>query len=500
MLLHLETDEPKAAAVSLRRPDHHVVGSATSSFSPFSSWSSSSAAQPGPVNDTPTSFRNPWPSWYKPTSAQVWSNLKWGDRGPDPCVELAVSHLSGGTAPANPPAKDKRPNFCDITNWPDSTGAKAARLLGIDEPDFKLPDSQCKAKVTWLGHAGVLVQLATRMQAPSGRSINCVFDPIFSARSSPSKNFGPVRTYPPPCTIEALPPIDAVFISHNHYDHLDADTIASIWAHHGATVRFFAPLGNRRWFLDNGIPQDRVVELDWWDSVKLKSPHSSSEELRIWCTPSQHSSGRSGYEPNTTLWSSWTVEYHTPDATPYRVFFAGDTGYRFHEDPAWPPAPPVGGKDGNSLEQVEVMEEEEDTTYPACPAFAEIRDRLGPPHLLLLPVSVGATYSYIRSLAYAPSWMNPAPWHSPGVTAANHMPAWDAVRVMKLMTGGEPTVAVGMHWGTFVPDPVDVLSNLGQLEWACRRQGVKFGRDLSGESADKGSWFLALNHGQSICI
>ncbi|KAK0616674.1 Metallo-hydrolase/oxidoreductase [Immersiella caudata] len=469
MLLRLEMNERKDASDSLR-PDHH-----------------------------PVSFRNPWPSWHKPTPAQVWNNLEWGDRGPDACVDLATSHLSDIVAPTNPPAVNKRPNFTDIARWPDSTSAKAARLLGIDDPDFTLPKTQGNAKVTWLGHAGVLVQLPPRTRSASSRSINCVFDPIFSTRSSPSKNFGPIRTYPPPCTVEALPPLDAVFISHNHYDHLDTDSIKSIWTHHHRTVRFFAGLGNKQWFLDTGIPSDRILDLDWWDSAQLTSP-SSPDTLRVWCTPSQHSSGRSGSEVNSTLWASWTLEYHAPDATPYRVFFAGDTGYRFHEDPAWPPPPPAGAR-WDSLDSVEVVkDEDEDAKYPACPAFEEIRGRIGAPNLLLLPISVGATYSYLRSLVYLPDWMSPVPWHSPGVTAANHMPAWDAVRVMNLMTGGEPAVAVGMHWGTFVPDPMEVLRTLGQLEWACVKQGVKFGRDLGAEGAEKGKWFLALNHGQSVCL
>ncbi|KAK4442636.1 beta-lactamase superfamily domain-containing protein [Podospora aff. communis PSN243] len=496
MLLQWEVNERKDAADS-QRPDHHVVAlPAASSFA----WTTTPSPLLASPKDGPVSFRNPWPSWYKPTPAQVWSNLQWGDRGPDPHVDLATSHLSDIDVPTSPPAENKRPNFTDIASkWPDSTGAKAARLLGVQDPDFTLPETQCNAKVTWLGHAGLLVQLPPRSQNPSDRTINCVFDPIFSTRSSPSKNFGPIRTYPPPCTVEALPPLDAVFISHNHYDHLDTDTITSIWTHHQPTVRFFAGLGNKQWFLDIGIPSDRVLELDWWDSAQLSSPNSP-DKVKIWCTPSQHSSGRSGSEPNSTLWASWTLEYHSPDATPYRVFFAGDTGYRFHEDPAWPPPPPAGAR-WDSLGPVEVVkDEDEDTKYPACPAFEEIRDRIGAPHLLLLPISVGATYSYLKSLVFLPEWMSPVPWHSPGVTAANHMPAWDAVRVMKLMTGGEPAVAVGMHWGTFVPDPMEVLGTLGQLEWACVKQGVKFGRDLESEAAEKGQRFLALNHGQSVCL
>jgi len=523
MLLEAEIGPPKAESV--RPPEHHVVApSATTQPSRFRTWTSSGNAPTRPPPNGATnktiSFRNPWPSWHKPTRAELWNNLQWGEQSPDPCIDLATSHLVGVPPPTKPPDDpNKRPSYCDITgaSWPDSVGARAARLLRIEKPDFEPPKSPCKAKVTWLGHAGVLVQLPS----PADRPINCLFDPIFSSRCSPYRQFGPIRTYPPPCTIKFLPPLDAVFISHNHYDHLDQPTIASIWTHHGDTVRFFVPLNNGQWLLKSDgarIPPDRVHELDWWDTARLASPSRNtnagdsstdvtSGSLRIWCTPNQHNSGRAGSEVNAALWSSWTLEYQSggPQSTPYRVFFAGDTGYQFHDDPDWPPKPPVSrdGRPSEEGDQAQSSEEvQQDDKFPTCPAFAEIRDRIGPPHLLLLPISVGATYSYLRSFFYVPDWMCPLPRASPGFTAANHMPSWDAVRVLRLMTGEQqPAVAVAMHWGTFVPDPAEVLQTLGQLEWACRSQGVKFARTIpeGGTVGDK-AWFLALNHGHSVCI
>lgn len=495
---------------STEPPEHHVVAS---SAKPGLGWSSYLPAwSPSPdksrplKKQPPIAFRNPWPSFHKPTRAQIWDNLQWGDE-PDPCIDLAASRLADLPPSSKPPSREKRPGFADVTNWPNSTGAKATRLLGIETPDFSFPqNTSTRAKVTWLGHATVLVQLPPLCKDRNARPVACLFDPIFSMRCSPSRMMGPIRSYPPPCKVDSLPLIDAVFISHNHFDHLDQDTIMALWEHNKKVIRFFAPLGNRKWFIDCGIPDDRVSDLDWWESATLNHPHSDpTRALKIWCTPAQHGSGRLAGDANTTLWSSWFLEYSCPEHPPYRVFFAGDTGYQFHASPAWPPSPSKKEtRDGDSSA--------DDDAFPACPAFAEVRTRLGPSNLLLLPISVGATYAYLRSFVFLPDSINPFPRHSPGLTGAIHMPAWDAVRVLNVMAGGggEPAVAVAMHWGTFVTDAVEVLRTLGQLDWACQKQGVVFrrsldepGGDSSGSQSDGDSGkssFLALNHGQSICI
>jgi L-ascorbate metabolism protein UlaG (beta-lactamase superfamily) len=457
----------------------------------------------------------------------MWDSFQWGEDDDD-CMELAASHLADDPTPRKP-EKSKRPAFRDINDWPNSLGAKAARLLRIEDPDFTFP-TDTKAKVTWLGHAGVLVQLPS-LDSQVNRPVRCVFDPMFSARCSPSQFAGPIRSYPPPCKVEDLPPIDIVCISHNHFDHMDYDSILSIWRHSRDSVRFFVPLGNKRWLLDWKIPADRIIELDWWDSADLTaaSPAPSTSTLKVHCTPAQHNSFRSAGDANTDLWSSWYLERLPPATgpqtqTPYRLFFAGDTGYQFHPSPSWPPSPSNPTLDTSH----------EDEKFPACPAFAEIRDRIAPPNLLLLPISVGATFAYLRSFVPLPDWINPCPRHTAGVTGANHMPPWDAVRVLRVMTetgrgkdddpedgegsgeegeggGGEGfgPVAVAMHWGTFVTDPAEVLRTLGGLEWACQTQGVRFGRGSpsSGEGPGSGGshrgtepWFVAVNHGGSVCL
>ncbi|GAB1315587.1 Protein-lysine N-methyltransferase efm4 [Madurella fahalii] len=465
----------------------------------------------------------------------MWDSFQWGEDD-DPCIDQASSHLDG-MSPLSKPDLSKRPRFSDVDDWPNSPGAKAARLLRIEDPDFSFhpaSDHDAKAKATWLGHAGVLVQLRS-IGSPNGRPVRCLFDPMFSMRCSPSQVAGPIRSYPPPCKVEDLPPIDAVFISHNHYDHMDYDSLVSVWHHSRATVRFFVPLGNKQWLLDWGIPADRVAEMDWWDSVELThptNPPTSKTSIKVWCTPAQHNSWRSGADADSALWSSWCLEHLTTDQPPYRVFFAGDTGYQFHADPSWPPKPPSGQAQTDEPRHADQNEEK----FPACPAFAQIRERIGPQHLLLLPVSVGASFAYLRSFVPLPAWINPLPRHSPGVTGANHMPPWDAVRVLGVMTergcradgegesgDGEqsatPVVAVAMHWGTFVTEPVEVLKTLGQLEWACKEHGVRFARSFDssgsvwrggGVGGSDGSsqvgegtmapWFVALNHGQSVSI
>ncbi|KAK4096284.1 Metallo-hydrolase/oxidoreductase [Parathielavia hyrcaniae] len=534
----------RIGAITKPNPDvspaeHHVVSTpATQSASGWASYIPSWAPSPPQSHSSLSEskvagFRNPWPSWHKPTTAEIWKNFQWGDDN-DGCLELAASHLANDTADTQKPEQSKLPRFGDINHWPNSLGAKAARLLCVKHPDFTFPDDT-KAKVTWLGHAGVLVQLPSmdlRCNGPDG-PVRCLFDPMFSARCSPSKLAGPIRSYPPPCKVEDLPPIDIVCISHNHYDHMDHDSIMFIWQRSSFCVRFFVPLGNKRWLVDWKIPADRVVEMDWWDSVELTVafPTPATSTLKIHCTPAQHNSFRTAGDADTTLWSSWYLELlhpahnSRPNKPPFRFFFAGDTGYQFHPSSAWPPSPnnpAITAETGDS--------DNDDKTFPACPAFAEIRDRIAPPNLLLLPVSVGATFAYLRSFVPLPDWISPFPRHSAGVTGANHMPPWDAVRVLKVMTeavgggggggggaarhiegtGSGPDVpvpapvAVAMHWGTFVTDPAEVLRTLGALEWACRRQGVRFGRELGreGEVGEEGlePWFVAVHHGGSVCL
>lgn len=156
--------------------------------------------------------------------------------------------------------------------------------------------------VTWVGHSTLLVQLG---------GVNILTDPHWGERASPLGFAGPRRLIPPGIRFEDLPPIHAVVISHDHYDHLDVDTVVRL--DRTFHPRFFTPLGFKPWMADVGITN--VVEMDWWDRASFRG-------LTVTCTPAQHSSGRGLRDQNLRLWSSWVIT-----GAGKRVFFAGDTGY-----------------------------------------------------------------------------------------------------------------------------------------------------------------------------
>jgi L-ascorbate metabolism protein UlaG (beta-lactamase superfamily) len=187
-----------------------------------------------------------------------------------------------------------------------------------------VPQAAAALALTWYGHSSVLLEV-------DGRRV--LADPVWSDRVSPSPAVGPRRLHPVPVPLEALPPVDAVVISHDHYDHLDLPTVRALLRTSAAP--FVVPLGVghhlRRW----GVPAERVVELDWNASTRIG-------DLTLTCTEARHFSGRT-LRRNTTLWSSWAVAGPTR-----RVFFGGDTGY--------------------------------------TPAFADIGARLGPFDLTVLPI------------------------------------------------------------------------------------------------------------------
>ncbi|MEX2145680.1 MAG: MBL fold metallo-hydrolase [Candidatus Rokuibacteriota bacterium] len=156
--------------------------------------------------------------------------------------------------------------------------------------------------VTWVGHATLLVQLD---------GLNILTDPHWGERASPVGFAGPRRLVAPGMRFEDLPPIHAVVISHDHYDHLDVDTVERLARAHRPT--FFVPLGIKEWLGDRGVRN--VVELDWWQSRVFRG-------VTFVATPAQHSSGRGLHDQNQRLWSSWVMLGQTR-----RFFFAGDTGY-----------------------------------------------------------------------------------------------------------------------------------------------------------------------------
>jgi len=185
--------------------------------------------------------------------------------------------------------------------------------------------------VTWLGHATTLLQLG---------GLNVLTDPMWSDRASPVSWAGPARLVPPPVPLDALPPIDVVLLSHNHYDHLDRWTVHQLAARN-ANITWYVPLGLAATLTAWGARD--VRELDWWAT-------DLAGDATVACVPARHFSARTPWDRARTLWAGWTIAAHG-----WRVFFAGDTAYH--------------------------------------PEFGAIATRQGPFDLVLLPVG-----------AYEPRW------------------------------------------------------------------------------------------------
>jgi L-ascorbate metabolism protein UlaG (beta-lactamase superfamily) len=159
-------------------------------------------------------------------------------------------------------------------------------------------------RVTWLGHSTLLIEID---------GVRVLTDPVWGTRASPSRLAGPKRFQPVPVAVRALPPIDAVLVSHDHYDHLDYPTIRQL---RKRDVPFVTSLGVGAHLEAWGVAAENIVELDWWESHTLPNA-----DLTITAAPSQHFSGRTPKNRNSTLWSSLVIR--TPRHT---VFFSGDTG------------------------------------------------------------------------------------------------------------------------------------------------------------------------------
>jgi L-ascorbate metabolism protein UlaG (beta-lactamase superfamily) len=159
-------------------------------------------------------------------------------------------------------------------------------------------------RATWLGHSTVLVEID---------GLRVLTDPVWGDRASPVSFAGPKRFQPVPAPIAALPPIDAVILSHDHYDHLDYGTILELARR---DVPFFTSLGVGAHLESWGVPAQRITELDWWERAEL-----DRGGLVITAAPSQHFSGRRLSGRNSTLWSSLAVRGPT-----HAFFFSGDTG------------------------------------------------------------------------------------------------------------------------------------------------------------------------------
>lgn len=347
--------------------------------------------------------------------------------------------------------------------WPFFKAMFAAQINGeLHPPDTTQPTvtrkptflptrwSSLALRATWLGHACYYVEY------PSG--LRVLFDPVFEHRCSPFSWLGPQRYTPRPCDIADLPFVDAVVISHSHYDHLSNPTVHEIATRY-PDAHFFVGLGLAKWFHKAGI--DKVTELDWWETTDMtltprhhedggKSDNGStggeSITARISALPAQHASGRTLSDKDTTLWCSWAVTSSSSSSPfPRSVWFGGDTGYR-----AVPRIEHPKAADGSALLADPAADWESPfDELPVCPQFEQIGRLRGPFDLGLIPIG-----------AYGPRHL------------FSHMHAnpYDAVEIFR---DTRCKRAMGIHWGTWVLTSEEVLEPPRLLKAALKRRGLQ---------------------------
>ena len=222
----------------------------------------------------------------------------------------------------------------DLLRW--KLKEKAARWPKSVPPQQTVPQARVAGlRVTIVGHASALIQAG---------GLNVLTDPVWSERASPVSFAGPRRVWAPGIPFDSLPPIDAVLLSHNHYDHMDLATLRRLNTQHSPLM--VAPLGNDV-ILRRAIPGVRAVAGDWWDHIDI----GKGGEVTI--VPAYHWSSRTGRDRRMALWCGFMLNSGGGSA-----YFAGDTGY------------------GNGR------------------IFHEVRQKIGRPDLALIPIG-----------AYAPRWI-----------------------------------------------------------------------------------------------
>jgi L-ascorbate metabolism protein UlaG (beta-lactamase superfamily) len=177
-------------------------------------------------------------------------------------------------------------------------------LPSMSPLDLWAKKPQSGLRITWLGHSTLLIEMD---------GVRILTDPVWGPRASPSAIVGPKRFQAVPISLKEMPAVDVVIVSHDHYDHLDYPTIRALAK---TRVAFVTSLGVGAHLEYWGVPPERIVELDWWESFTLPGT-----DVVLTAAPSQHFSGRGLKDRNSTLWSSFAMRSQR-----HAVFFSGDTG------------------------------------------------------------------------------------------------------------------------------------------------------------------------------
>lgn len=411
------------------------------------------------ANDAGTAFKNPWPSATMPT---------WLDtlRKPLPIAQYD-QHFS-----ARAKAHDRKSVRPD---W----GVASLKRQNVDKSTPYIVG-------TWLGHACALAEIpplppsndtsksGTKSETQTARSTWILFDPIFSQRAGPTQYTGPGRILPPPCNVDDLPGCDAVLISHNHYDHLDFESIKSLLRKF-PKVLFFVPLRNKDWMVASGVPEESVFELDWWQSLEFEAitnrtqsqlrqldstTDRSTSRLRLTCVPAQHNSGRGASDQGKTLWSGWIVErYESSKSGGKRkgaIYHAGDSGYRSF---------------AGSTE--------------VCPAFKDI-GALGPFDLSFIPIWRGGTLGFFSYVGLKLSLHD--------VNSVTHGTPEDAACIHQDVKSRN---SIAIHWGTFVGHENESYEAIVDFETACQKAG--FDNLEKGEPSARGKAGI-VDYGGSLAV
>jgi N-acyl-phosphatidylethanolamine-hydrolysing phospholipase D len=230
----------------------------------------------------------------------------------------------------NLPGGGDKPDFKSFLKWQwerlgrAPTPQDASKVPRVALEPAALEEKSRGWTMTWLGHASVHLQVD---------GLGILIDPVFSSRASPFESIGPKAHNAPPITLGNLPRVDLVLISHNHYDHLDEQTIRALARQPGGPPTFIVPLGVDRYLRGWGVTS--IKTMDWFDRQTIERPLRAGEPLTLEMIPAHHWSRRTLTDTNQTLWAGFRL--FTRDMT---LVYTGDTGYStIFKDMAskWPP-------------------------------------------------------------------------------------------------------------------------------------------------------------------